>query len=91
MQKITELSQTVDLMNSKDYKDRFVAEYLQTYIRYNKLLNMYKNWDNLQFTPSCPKSMYDKQLNVMLNYLFILEDRAVIEGIDLDSLVEGVR
>lgn len=47
MQKITELSQTVDLMNSKDYKDCFVAEYLQTYIRYNKLLNMYKNWDNL--------------------------------------------
>lgn len=34
--------------------------------------------------------MYDKQLNMMLNYLFILEDRAVIEGIDLDSLVEGV-
>lgn len=31
------LKDTVELMNSKDYKERFIAEYLQTKIRYEKL------------------------------------------------------
>ena len=32
-----ELSDTIALMNSKDYKDRFCAEYWQTKIRFGKL------------------------------------------------------
>ena len=32
-----ELKDTVELMNSADYKERFKAEYLQTKIRYDKL------------------------------------------------------
>ena len=32
-----ELKDTIDLMTSDDYKDRFKAEYYQTKIRYNKL------------------------------------------------------
>lgn len=32
-----ELAETIKLMNSKDYKKRFVAEYWQTKIRYEKL------------------------------------------------------
>lgn len=32
-----ELKETVELMNSKDYKGRFVAEYHQVKIRYEKL------------------------------------------------------
>lgn len=32
-----ELNNTVELMNSSDYKDRFKAEYYQTKIRYEKL------------------------------------------------------
>ena len=35
-----ELKDTVDLMNSSDYKERFQAEYLQTKNRYNKLHKM---------------------------------------------------
>ena len=31
------LTDTVNLMESSDYKDRFVAEYVQTKIRYEKL------------------------------------------------------
>ncbi len=31
------LSNTIDLMNSENYKDRFIAEYRQTKIRYEKL------------------------------------------------------
>ena len=33
-----ELKDTVELMNSKDYKERFKAEYLQAKIRYDKLV-----------------------------------------------------
>lgn len=32
-----ELKDTIDLMNSSDYKDRFKAEYWQAKIRYDKL------------------------------------------------------
>ena len=32
-----ELNNTVELMNSSDYRDRFKAEYYQTKIRYEKL------------------------------------------------------
>ncbi len=35
-----QLSDTIDLMQSEDYKDRFKAEYLQTKIRYEKLKNL---------------------------------------------------
>lgn len=35
-----ELKDTVDLMNSEDYKERFKAEYLQTKIRYDNLRKM---------------------------------------------------
>ena len=38
-----ELMDTVDLMNSADYKERFKAEYLQTKIRYNNLHKMLIN------------------------------------------------
>jgi len=35
-----ELNETVEMMNSEDYKERFKAEYWQTYIRYKKLTKM---------------------------------------------------
>lgn len=35
-----ELKDTIDLMTSEDYKDRFKAEYYQTKIRYDKLHKM---------------------------------------------------
>lgn len=34
------LKETVELMNSSDYKERFKAEYLQAKIRYDKLHKM---------------------------------------------------
>lgn len=38
-----ELKQTVEMMNSADYKERFKAEYMQVVIRYKKLANMLEN------------------------------------------------
>lgn len=77
------LKETVDLMLSNDYKERFKAEYLQLKIRYEKLKIMCEKWDNgdLNFKPTCPRYIYDRQLKVMKDYIDILYDRMRIEGI----------
>lgn len=43
-----ELKETVELMNSSDYKERFKAEYLQAKIRYDKLHKMLEHSISLQ-------------------------------------------
>ena len=53
-----ELKDTVQLMQSDDYKDRFIAEYRQLVIRFKKLRKMVENWNNLDFLPECPKAAY---------------------------------
>ncbi len=80
-----ELINTVDLMLSDDYKDRFKAEFRQLEIRYEKLMTMLDKWDKgeLDFTPTCPRNMYDIQLKGMEIYMDALYDRAELEGIDL--------
>ena len=80
-----ELQDTVQMMISKEYKERFKAEYYQLKIRYEKLKAMLKNWDKgiLDFTPTCPRSTYDMQISAMESYLAVLEARAVMEGVQL--------
>ena len=80
-----ELIDTVKLMNSSNYKERFKAEYYQTKIRYDKLFAMITKWDEgtLEFTPSCSRTLFGRQLHHMRMYLIDLECRAKIEGIDL--------
>ncbi|WP_288617827.1 crAss001_48 related protein [uncultured Eubacterium sp.] len=81
-----ELKDTIELMQSSDYKERFKAEYQQTKIRYNALHRMLIKWDagKLDFTPTCSKSLLSEQKRYMGEYLRCLETRAVIEGIELD-------
>ena len=59
---IKTLKDTVELMNSEDYKERFVAEYKQLVIRYRGLENMLYKWDRgeLNFNPTCPRSVNAK-------------------------------
>lgn len=80
------LEETAALMNSADYKDRFAAEYYQLETRYLKLKAMTEKWDKgeLNFTPTCPRAVYDRQLSSMLLYLFILIERAELEQVKLD-------
>jgi hypothetical protein len=80
-----ELKDTIDLMQSADYKDRFRAEYHQTKIRYTKLHNMLIKADagKLEFTPTCSIELLKRQKESMRHYLYALEVRAVIEGITL--------
>ena len=83
--KATKLSETVELMNSSDYRERFVAEYEQLVIRYKGLQRMLDKWrhDELDFKPTCPLSTYKLQLRAMEDYIAVLEVRAVMEGIVL--------
>ena len=80
-----ELKETVEMMNSADYKERFKAEYQQVVIHYQKLAAMLEKWDNgeLNFTPTCPRSTYNMQVRAMTDYIAVLEARAVMEGVEL--------
>lgn len=79
------LADTSEMMNSTDYKERFKAEYYQVGIRYHKLYAMIVKWDKgeLNFKPTCPRSLYDLQLKAMADYMAVLEARAMIEKIEL--------
>ena len=80
-------------MMSADHTKRFVAEYIQTKIRYEKLKNLNNKYlatkksgkDHLGFKPSCSVELLLKQQRHMGEYLSCLEERAVIEGIDLPN------
>lgn len=85
MKPVTELKDTVEMMNSTDYKERFKAEYAQVVIRYQKLKAMFEKWDKgeLAFSPTCPRSTYNMQIAAMTDYIAVLEARAVMEGVVL--------
>lgn len=82
---VRSLNDSALLMVSTDYKDRFKAEYVQLKTRLKGLKTMLHNWDNgkLSFTPTCPRSTYDLQVEAMTKYLAVLEARAKIEDINL--------
>ena len=80
-----ELIDTVDLMTSDDYKDRFMAEYYQVKIRYQKLKSILDKYEEgtLEFEPSCSISLLMIQRDIMEDYLNVLQDRAIVENIEI--------
>lgn len=84
-----ELKDTVDMMTSDDYKERFKAEYWQLRIRKEKLSQMLIDWGagQLDFKPRCPKEVLERQLHLMYMYQEVLEGRAVIERIEISESV----
>ena len=83
------LADTVNMMNSEDYKERFKAEYSQLVIRYYGLKAMLEKWDagTLSFRPTCPRSTYNIQVKAMEDYIAILEARAVMENVNLEDVI----
>lgn len=79
------LDETVEMMNSDDYRERFIAEYLQLRIRINGLEEMLESYkyNTLEFKPSCSYELLHAQLASMKAYQAILEERARIEHIKL--------
>jgi len=80
-----ELKDTIELMTSEDYTERFKAEYLQTKIRYDKLRAMVVKYEagTLDFEPKCTLDLLKTQARQMRRYLYTLEVRAEVEGIQL--------
>ncbi len=82
---------STQLMVSEDYKERFIAEYVQLKVRYSKLNKMLVKYaltkklktDYLGFEPSCSIELLAKQRDIMEEYMATLEHRAVIEEIKL--------
>ena len=81
------LEKTSEMMFSDDYKERFIAEYWQTKIRYDRLHAMVVKYEAgmLNFEPSCPLDLLKSQKAAMGSYLYALEVRAQIEKIDLNA------
>ena len=77
-----------DLIISSDYKARFVGEYVELKIRYNKLHKMLIKHEagTLGFEPTCDISILEDQAYYMGNYLKQLEIRAEIEKITLPRI-----
>ena len=80
-----DLKDTIELMNSSDYKDRFKAEYWQAKIRYDKLDDMTVKYEanTLNFNPNCSLELLKEQKKYLGNYIHTLKIRAEIEGIKL--------
>ena len=86
-QKQYDLSTTVDLMLSDDYKERFKAEYLQLKIRHRKLCKILDDYvqAKLKFELTTDWGLLRKQEQLMDELLMVLRVRAKLEGIDLDE------
>lgn len=84
--------ETVHLMLSDDYRDRFVAEYRQTKIRYEKLKALCDRIEMAVMHPrkvgmppqDCDLELLRQQQHYMGCYLGAMEKRAIVEGICLD-------
>lgn len=83
------LKDTIEMMCSDDYKERFAAEYRQTKIRYERLKNFCNKIEVAQMTGAeepkhdCPLELLREQQTHMGMYLSALEKRAIIENIKL--------
>ena len=79
------LQDTVELMNSADFKERFKAEYYQLKIKTEGLRTMLDKYKNgtLNFTPNGSYELLFTQLVYMELYLDKLEERAKLENIEL--------
>ena len=69
-----ELKDTINLMTSGDPQDRLMGEYLQAKIRRDALLDKLFKYPNEHLLY---KHLLYKQLNIMREYVAVLEDRFI--------------
>lgn len=73
------------LLQSDDYKERARGEYYFVLDKYEKLHRMIIKRDagKLDFKPNCPMEQWKAQAKAMGEYLYQLEVKAEIEGVEL--------
>ena len=85
------LKDTVSMMESHDYKERFRAEYYQLRIRISKLSKLISDYGfgKLDFEPACSMKLLMNQHNAMIEYEKYLRERSFVEHIDIDFGEDG--
>ena len=75
----------MNLLNSEDYKERMKGEYLFVKDKYEKLHRIIVKYDagTLGFDLTCDIRLLRDQAAAMGQYLYLLEVRAQIEGVEL--------
>ena len=84
-----DLSSTNKLMSSSDYKERFLAEYIQLETRYEALMDLiwkYDHGEKLGFELDTPMHLLKKQAKAMYEYISALNERAHYEDIAVNAL-----
>ncbi len=83
-----ELKDTIELMKSSDWKERFIAEYLQAKIRYEKLHNLFikREVGKCDFNTPISLESWKTQVSHMGLYIYELEKQAVLHGIELPKV-----
>jgi hypothetical protein len=86
------LQDTIEMMNSADYNERFKAEFYQLKIRICKLDNMVSKYKlgELPFEPNCSYDLLNGQLKAMRLYQSYLIERAEIENIEIDTTLNSL-
>ena len=81
------INDAVKMVLSEDYKERFIAEYVETKIRYERLHNIIIKWCAGKTDFVTDIDLLEEQEEHMGNYLKVLEIRAVKEDIKLPDVV----
>lgn len=78
-----ELKETVAMMLSENYKERFKAEYFQLKTRLEKLQGFIDLYEagKLNFKPDCSLELLKRQELAMKEYFNLLSERADIEKV----------
>ena len=80
-----DLDKIIKLLKSDSYKERARGEYYFVKDKYDKLHAMIikREAGKLDFDPNCPLEEWKAQAAAMRAYLFQLEVKAYMEGVDL--------
>lgn len=84
---VMSLEDTAMWMVSDDHRKRFAAEYLQTVIREERLAKVIERIADgtANFVPNCSIELLEEQRAAMLTYLYVLEERAKLEQVDVTA------
>ena len=80
------MNDAVEMVLSDDYKERFIAEYVETKIRYERLHSIIIKWCAGKADFVTDIDLLEEQTKHMGNYLKTLEIRAVKEDIELPNV-----
>lgn len=80
------MNDAVKMVLSEDYKERFIAEYVETKIRYERLHSIIIKWCAGKADFVTDIDLLEEQAKHMGNYLRVLEIRAVKEDIELPAV-----